>query len=489
MLLHQVIEQAAAISPGAIALVDGDRSFTFSQLQERVSLTAAVIGSITRPGDRVAVIGPNHHGWIDLYYGVPAAGRSLVFLNHRLAPAELDALLIRSGAAVIIGERSHLDRRATATIPELDWQQWEAALSSATPASLHAVDADPDAMAWLLFTSGTTAAPKGAMLSHRNLLAAVAASTAARPVEPDDVYVFPFPLCHVAGYNLVHRHAHHRPVVLVDRFDPAGFCASVARHGVTSTSLAATMLASLLDHLAAHPDQVSLLGSLRSIAYGASPMSATLLRRAHDLLGVDFAQGYGMTELAGNAVFLDAEAHRRGLDGDVHLLRAAGRPAPGVEVRLGEDGEILVRAEQVMLGYWNDPVATAAALGDGWLATGDIGRIDADGYLSVVDRSKDIIITGGENVSSREVEDVLIAAEGVDRVAVVGTPDPRWGEMVCAFVVTADAERFDEGAMLAHARDHLAGFKIPKRVILIGELPVNASGKVLKNELRSMIDR
>jgi acyl-CoA synthetase (AMP-forming)/AMP-acid ligase II len=247
------------------------------------------------------------------------------------------------------------------------------------------------------------------------------------------------------------------------------------------------MLASLLDHLDEHPEQLRLLGSLRSIAYGASPMSATLLRRTHDLLGVDFAQGYGMTELAGNAVFLDAEAHRSGLLGDEQLLRSAGKPAPGVELRLSESGEIMVRGEQVMLGYWNDPDATASALADGWLSTGDIGRIDDRGFLSVVDRSKDIIITGGENVSSREVEDVLIAAPGVVRVAVVGAPDPHWGEMVCAFVVAADHDRFDVDALVAHGRTQLAGFKIPKRVILIDELPVNASGKVLKNELRGRL--
>lgn len=485
MLLHEIVERAAATVPDAVALIDGGRSFTFAELHDRILLAAAEIAAITEPTDRVAVIGANHHAWIDLYYAVPASGRSLVFLNHRLAPAEIDALIARSGAVVIVGERAQLDRLSSPEVARIDWDQWEELLSTSRAAPLLADD--PDAMAWLLFTSGTTAAPKGAMLSHRNVLAAVAASTAARPVETDDVYVFPFPLCHVAGYNVVHRHANLRPVVLVDRFDPESFCASVREHRVTSTSLAATMVASLLDHLDAHPEQLSSLASLRSVAYGASPMSATLLRRTHELLGVDFAQGYGMTELAGNAVFLDADAHRRGLSGDESLLRAAGRPAPGVELRLAVDGEILVRAEQVMMGYWNDADATAAALVDGWLATGDIGRIDAQGYLSVVDRSKDIIITGGENVSSREVEDVLIAAPGVDRVAVVGAPDPHWGEMVCAFIVAADLGQFDEGVLLRHARDHLAGFKIPKRVVLVDELPVNASGKVLKNELRTRL--
>ena len=218
-------------------------------------------------------------------------------------------------------------------------------------------------------------------------------------------------------------------------------------------------------------------------------MSATLLRRTHALLGVDFAQGYGMTELAGNAVFLDADAHRRGLAGDDEILRAAGMPAPGVEIRLAADGEILVRADQVMAGYWNDNEATLEALQDGWLRTGDIGRFDTNGFLHIVDRSKDIIITGGENVSSREVEDVLIAADGVDRVAVVGVADLHWGEMVCAVVVARDAKRFDETAMLVHARAQLAGFKIPKRVVLVDELPVNASGKVRKNELRNLLQR
>lgn len=485
MLLHELIEGRAAVEPDAPALIDGDQSLTFADLHERIRQAIAVLDGIGSSGDRVAVIGPNHLGWADLYYAAPAADRVLVPLNHRLAAAEITELIDRSGARVVIGDRAQLDRLTAVALPMLDWGEWDTAREAAVPAAPLATD--DSAMAWLLFTSGTTAAPKGAMLTHRSLLAAVAASTAARPVESDDVYVFPFPLCHVAGYNLVHRHAAGRPVVLVDRFEPVTFCAAVERHRVTSTSLAATMLAALLDHLDDHPEDVASLASLRAIAYGASPMSATLLRRAHALLGVDFAQGYGMTELSGNAVFLDAEAHRRGLTEQPEVLRAAGRPAPGVEVRLAEDGEILVRAPQVMAGYWNDPDATAAAVVDGWLHTGDIGRFDDHGHLYVVDRSKDIIITGGENVSSREVEDVLIAADGVDRVAVVAVPDPRWGEMVVAVVVAGDRSAFDEAAMLAHARTQLAGFKIPKRVVLVDELPVNASGKVRKHDLRALV--
>ncbi|NCY16337.1 MAG: AMP-dependent synthetase [Actinobacteria bacterium] len=484
-MLHEVIGQVARTAPDSIALIDGDHRSTFAELADRIARSVGLLAELTRPGDRVAVIGANHHGWIDLYYAAPAAGCVLVFLNHRLASNEIAGLIDRSGATVVVGERMQLERLDLDDLISTDWEEWELDLATAAPVDLFSND--PDAVAWLLFTSGTTAAPKGAMLTHRNVLAAVDASTAARPVDVDDVYLFPFPLCHVAGYNVVHRHASGRPVVLMDRFDAAGFCTAVQRHRVTSTSLAATMVASLLDHLEAHPDEVASLGTLRSIAYGASPMSATLLRRTHDLLGVDFAQGYGMTELAGNAVFLDADAHRQGLAGDADLLRAAGRAAPGVEIRLAEDGEILVRADQVMAGYWHDEDATAAAMADGWLHTGDIGRFDDRGLLHIIDRSKDIIITGGENVSSREVEDVLIAADGVDRVAVVGVPDPHWGEMVCAVVVARDPGSFDEAAMLARARGLLAGFKIPRRVVLVGELPMNASGKVLKNELREFL--
>jgi acyl-CoA synthetase (AMP-forming)/AMP-acid ligase II len=221
------------------------------------------------------------------------------------------------------------------------------------------------------------------------------------------------------------------------------------------------------------------------------------MRRVVDVLGVELTQGYGMTELSGNAVFLDPAAHRRGLAGEEQLLRAAGRPAPGVELRIadaddralpdGEVGEILVRAPQVMAGYWDDPDATAAALRGGWLHTGDVGLVDDEGLLHVVDRSKDVIITGGENVSSREVEDVLHAAPGVARVAVVGVPDPTWGENVCAVVVTTADGRFDPDSLVATARAHLAGFKVPRHVVVVGELPVNTAGKVVKAELRAWL--
>lgn len=500
MLLHDVVRTRAVDAPDATALVAPDGTTTsWSELWGAVCGAAAFTGEHVPPGGRVAAVGLNHPGWVNLYYGVPAVGRVLVPLNHRLAPAELAEQVARSEASVVVGDVDHLERLVAAGVTESITVPWpgEAAGPTELPADVTVEPGDP---AWLLFTSGTTGKPKGATLTHDSLLAAVAASAGARPVEPDDTYLFCFPLCHVAGYNVVHRHAHGRPVVLAERFDAETFCAAVERHGVTSTSLAATMLVSLCDHLDRQPDRVAALRTLRVIAYGAAPMPVALLRRAHDLLGVDFTQGYGMTELSGNAVFLDAAAHRRGLDGEESLLSAAGWPAPGVEVRItdatsvpsvvlptGDVGEIEVRGSQVMAGYWADEAATMTTIHDGWLRTGDVGILDDTGLLRVVDRSKDVIITGGENVASREVEEAVCAAPGVATAAVVGVPDPTWGENVCAVVVPLPGATVDPDEVVAAVRARLAGFKSPRHVVVVDALPVNAAGKVVKAELRTWL--
>ena len=486
MGLRTLLTPQVAAQPDATALVGSGMTFTFAQLDDRIARAVSVLDARVAAGAPVAVVGANHPDWVVAQHAVPRSGRLLAFLNHRLAAPELREQIERAGAALVLGESAQLARLRDAgtEIAMLDWAEWDALLATSAPGAGASVD--DDAPAWLLFTSGTTGRPKGALLTARSLRAAVAASTAARPVDPDDVYVFPFPLCHVAAYNVLHRHAHGRPVVLIDRFEPEAFAEAVATNGATSTSLAATMLASLLDWIDERAEErVALLVSLRTIAYGAAPMPAALLQRASDRLGVEFAQGYGMTELSGNAVFLDADAHRRGLAGEPELLRAAGRPAPGVEVRIAADGEICVRAPQMMLGYLDDPEATAATIVDGWLHTGDAGRIDEDGYLHVVDRIKDIVITGGENVSSLEVEDVLMAHGSVAAVAVIGIPDPTWGENVCAVVVARDG--FDAESLVAHARERLAGFKAPRHVVVVDSLPVNAAGKVRKAELRQLL--
>ena len=429
MLLHEPIDHMAATDPRRPALIFHGRTLSFGELSARTKRVAAALGHCSGPGDRVAIIGENHPSWVEAYYGVPRAGRILAFLNHRLTAAELAAIVVRAGATAVVGPPAELDR---------------------IEPSLAALVAD-------------RAMPT--FLDVRNLGAG-------------------------------------RPVVLMDRFEPDAFVSLVDRHQVTKTTMAATMLSSLMDHLDAHPAARPQLASLEAIAYGAAPMPPMLLRRAFTELQIDFSQGYGMTELAGNAVFLSVEEHRRALVGAGtgassadHLLTAAGRPAPNVEVRLLDDadhevsagvpGEIVIRGEQVMAGYWRDPEATKAAFSEGWFHTGDIGVFDADGLLSVVDRKKDVIVTGAENVSSREVEEeILRTCPEVREVAVVAVADAHWGENVCAVIVLRAGATLAPEVLFGRVRERLAGFKAPRHVVEIDELPRNALGKPRKHELR-----
>ncbi len=336
--------------------------------------------------------------------------------------------------------------------------------------------------------------PKGAMLPHRALIAAAENTALGRRVAEDDVYFLAFALCHVAGYNLLIMHSRARPVVLVRRFEADEFLALTKRHGVTNTSLAPTMVSTLLEHPEADGEA---LATLRQIAYGSSSVPAEILRRAMQRWGCDFAQGYGMTELGGNAVFMDGDAHRRGVTTDPHLLTAAGMPGPLAEARIvddamvdlptGEVGEIVIRGAQVFSGYWNDPAATAETIIDGWLRTGDLGFIDSEGFISVVDRKKDIIVTGGENVASREVEEVLHRHPGVLEVAVIGVPDEHWGEAVCAAIVPRLGVQVTSEEIVALAKEYLASYKKPRHVVLVESLPRNTSGKVMKHVLRDQV--
>ena len=470
MLLADLL---TAAPPDAPALAFGEQAWTFGALADDVTRVAALVAVRTAPGDRVALLGRNRPAYLSALYGIPLAGRVAVPLNQRLAPAELEAQAAKVGAALVIGD-------LPGAVP---WAEWEAEVAATVP------DPDlprptPDDPAWILFTSGTTGSPKGAVLTQASILAAVQGANAARPVADDDVYLFCFPLCHVAAYNVACLHARGRPVVLMEGFDVETLPGLVARHRVTTLSLAPTMLAMLLDDPGFDPGAFA---TLHQVAYGASAMAPDLLRRGTDALGVGFAQGYGMTELSGNAVFLDEAGHRAGLTDRPHLQRAAGRPSPVAEVRIAPDGEVLVRGPQVMAGYWGEPDTTAATIVDGWLHTGDVGEMDADGYLYIVDRAKDIVVTGGENVSSREVEDVLSSHPAVGQVAVIGVPDDRWGEAVCAVVVPRNGSSVTLEDLVAHTRGVLGGFKQPRRLVLVDALPVNASGKVLKRALRAQV--
>jgi acyl-CoA synthetase (AMP-forming)/AMP-acid ligase II len=284
-------------------------------------------------------------------------------------------------------------------------------------------------------------------------------------------------MCHIAGYNMLVHHATCSTVVLMAAFRPDTFVAAVNAHGVTSCSLAPTMLHALLSHV---EQTGAAMPTLTEIAYGSAPMPADLLRRAIQRLRVGFHQGYGMTETGGNITFLGPDEHRIGVGEDPPILATAGRPHSGVQIRIAENGEILVRGTQVASRFWPDTAATT----DGWLHTGDVGRIDAAGRLVVTDRIKDVIITGGENVSSREVEDTLSLHPGVDQVAVVGVPDQYWGEAICAVVVPGAGVRPRGDDLVAHVRAHLAAFKRPRHVLFVDALPMTPNGKIAKDAVR-----
>ena len=474
-MLHDLIAAAVTATPQRPALIDDDGAvLSFAELDRCSAALAGWLAAQTDPGDRIAVVADNSVSYGLLYYAVPRSGRILALINQRLSPAEQAGQLAASGARIVFGDNGYLDAPGS-TVPTVAFgsTEWQRALGHSPFSGRPPAEDDP---AWLVFTSGSTGVPKGVVHTGRSLTAAVRGTVEGRSVPAGDVYLFPFPMCHIAGYNVLVRHATGSTVVLAAKFRPPEFVAAVNARGVASCSLAPTMLHALLAHLDATGARMP---TLREVAYGSAAISADLINRAA-ALGVDLHQGYGMTETGGNVTFLGPGDHRRGAAGDAGLLRSAGFPHSGVEVAIADDGEVLVRGPQVMAGYWPDLTPPV----DGWLRTGDIGHLDETGRLWIDDRLKDVIITGGENVSSREVEDALSTHPDVDRVAVVGVPDEYWGEAICAVVVARPGARPSLDQLESHVREHISSFKRPRHVLFVDELPLTVNGKVAKDRIR-----
>ncbi|NQX87599.1 MAG: AMP-binding protein [Halioglobus sp.] len=457
---------------------------------ETLALRLAAKG---RAGDRVAVLSWNRPEFIELIYAVSAAGRILVPVNTRLAAAEVNYQLRATGATLLFSENSLLaplkqqaDFPASLQVIDLndDFEIWRTQRqATALP------HVSPEDTVWILFTSGSTGRPKGARLSHRSFMAGLRSAAMARPVHPDDRYYYPFPLFHVSAHNVLLQHLYGAGVVLASAFDADATLRACRELGVTSLSLAPTMIRRLLDHAEFHPDH---LAAVHTIGYGASAMPKALLQSLMERTTVDLCQSYGMTELSGSVAFLTVADHQLAARGRPELLHSVGRPLPTAKLKLvdtegrecstGDSGEILVQGPQCMEGYYNDRAATDAALVNGWLHTGDIGRFDKEGYLYIVDRKKDMIISGGENIASREVEEALLHHDTVRNCAVIGLPDPHWGEALCA-VLEVNDDIADE-TLATHCRSIVAGFKVPKRWIRVDKLPLNAAGKIDKPLLR-----
>jgi acyl-CoA synthetase (AMP-forming)/AMP-acid ligase II len=502
MLLCDVLEMNALKDAGRTALVFEGRDISFGELRDRAFQVANAMSGLASPGDRVAILSDNLAEYVECYYGVPAAGMALTFMNQRLHAEEWTWILNNAEASVLIVQDKYLgdiegylekipSLKHVLVLGEPSGKQAYADVVGAASADKPRAAVDEETTAWLLYTSGTTGFPKGAMLSHRNLMTSVLSSVIELELQPDERQLIPLPLCHVAGHAVIVAHVRGGSIVLSRRFEPEEWMQLVDQYEVTAVAMVPTMLDMVLNH--PNADRYS-LASLRTIGYGAAPMPLPVLKATIDRFGPIVYAGFGMTELAGVVLHLPKSAHVRAINGEENLLGSCGAAMCLVDVQVvdedmnecppGTVGEIVVRGDQVLKGYFRNEEANATAFVDGWFRTGDLAHADEEGHIFIVDRLKDMIITGGLNVYSREVEEALYRHPSVAEAAVIGTPDPKWGEQVTAVVVLRPDTTATEGELIESVRGRLAGFKAPKRVVFHTELPKTASGKVMKHELR-----
>lgn len=498
--VHDIIKDQARANPNAPALIWGQQTLSFSQLYQNILNAQSTIIHNTRPGERVAILALNNPNYVALMYAVPAANRILVFINARLTPNEISQQLQQADAKLLIGDETLINKlsskvKSTMSIvcfgtDYLAWLQQSPPTSITSTEKLEAISE----IAWLMFTSGSTGLPKPAMLTHTSLLAALLSANAGRPVQKNDRYLYPFPLFHVSAHNVLHQHRHGAAVVLLSSFDAKTVLEQCQQHQVTTLSLAPTMISMLLNH---PKFEATALAHVRTIGYGASAISLPLLEQVMALTDCGLSQGFGMTELSGSVAFLHAEDHRNAISTDNNNLRgrlsSVGKPVSGVEIQLlddalqpvtnGEQGEIAVRGQQVFAGYWNMEEATKRTFHHDWLLTGDIGRFDEDGYLYIVDRKKDVIVSGGENISPREVESAFVDHPNIKQIIIFGLPDQHWGEAVTALIETHDGQVISDKELFGFCQSRIARYKTPKK-FYFDTIPLNASGKVDKPTIK-----
>jgi len=487
--LFSLLDQASARFSDRGAVFHGERQLhTWAELADRARRLAASIRSVHPAGTRIALASENRPELIELMFAVWAAECVVVPVNYKLHPAEMVQIIDDSGAATVFASTKVSAGLTGATkVPVEDVTSPNYAARLTYQAAAPPRDTDPDMLAWLFYTSGTTGRSKGAMLSHRNLMA-MTVSHLADFDSPDAncSLVHGAPMSHGSGLYIppyVLRGA-RQVVPESSAFEPDEFLDLCEHHPGSSSFLAPTMVARLVQTGRPRPR------NLKTVVYGGGPMYVDSLKKAMAAFGPIFVQLYGQGEAPMTITGLRRADH---LDADDTVLGSVGYARSGVDVAVvddagepagvGEIGEIVCRGDVVMSGYWNNPDATSATLQNGWLRTGDMGSFDARGFLTLRDRSKDVVISGGSNIYPREVEEVLIAHRDVSEAAVVGAPDEEWGEIVVAFIVGTAAE----SDLDAHLLERIARFKRPKRYLYIDELPKNSYGKVLKRELRERL--
>jgi long-chain acyl-CoA synthetase len=493
-LVH-VLEWRAAVHPELVALSDHQGAqLTYAELAAAAERSAAGFAAAgVAPGDVVPIIARNQVGWVTAMLGLIPAGALPAAVNWRLAAPEVTALLRLARPAAVVADDacSPLAQRAVAGLDDPVPVLSDLSLSDGGEVARPVERLRPDEPAILVHTSGTTGRPKLVTLTHQQLItAAVFMKLEVPEAVPGARHLSALPLFHVAGLaNLGYVLFTGGHLHVLGGFEPAGFVDELVRRRIQLTQLVPTLIQAVTAEVSSRAEAPD-LSHLVEVVYGASPIRPDSLERAVAVLGCRFRQNYASSETGPLPITsLPPEDHEpvRG------RLGTAGRPSLGWEVRLGERGEVQVRGAAPLPGYWNDPSATREALtADGFYRTGDAGTFDADGYLTIVDRLNDVVITGGENVFPAEVEAVLARHPAVADVAVIGVPDERWGETVHAVVVAkagfdtagSDTAGFDAGGLVSWARERLAGFKCPTGVTLVPELPRNATGKVLRAALR-----
>ena len=489
----------AQVKPGDIALVEGSDALTFAGLEERTRRIVAMLAArgVSR-GDRIAWLGKNARHYFELFYAAARAGVVMVPIGWRLAPPEIAYILEDTGAKLLfLGEGfEELAGKACAALetPPAILTTAEAMAEIEAARSGDFAAAGPDDAVLQLYTSGTTGNPKGAVLTNRNLFSLrVPAEEASLPWsswDDDEAILVCMPCAHIGGTGLgiMSMAAGIRAIVQAE-FTPEGVLEAFEQ-GITRLFIVPAALQMVIHHPRAATTDFS---GVRYVLYGAAPIPLDLLREAVQTMPTaGFLQCYGMTETTGTISILPPDDHS--LDGN-QRMRSAGKAVPGVDLKvIGEDGEELPRGEvgelicrspSNMIGYWNLPDATAGSLKDGWMHTGDAATMDEDGYVYIQDRIKDMIITGGENVYPAQVESAIYGHPAVAEVAVIGVPDATWGEAVKACVVPKAGAEVDADDVIAWTRERLAGFKVPKSVDVIPLMPRNASGKILRRELRA----
>ena len=498
MVIGDVLAKRAFITPHRPALFFQDQVISYLEFDQRTNQTAnALIGIGVKPGDRVGLLMHNCPQFLEVFFATARIGAVLVSLNVRLVPAELDFILDDCEVSGLIygpdfedtvSALSMLPRlayRITTGEPPADGCLRYEALITPRPSTAPDIPVAENDLLAIMYTSGTTGHPKGVMLTHHAVYHAALNMVIGLDYEYPDKLLMLAPFFHTGASSPIVGHVIKGiATVIMQRFEPEATLALIAKHRIRIIQGVTAMMRMILD--VPDPSRFD-LSAWKIAALPGSPLPFSLIKAAQDRFGVLCQNLWGMTEIAGPGALMNVEdimdkpesAGRPYFEVDLKIVDAEGRPQPA-----GEAGELVVRCPHMMTGYYNRPDATQSTIVDGWLHTGDMGYLDEDGYLYIIDRLKDMIVSGGENVYPAEIEKVLLMLPEIDEASVVGIPDDKWGEVPKAYIVCKHAAPPSSADIIAFCRQHLAGYKIPRHIEQIAELPKNPSGKVLKKVLR-----